>query len=128
MLAYWSDFESSHSRKIDTAVQALDLISELMSSITTPAMVEFRDDSVGLAFGYAVGRERTVLTFQHTNDPPYYISLGDREEEGVEWFCYGQQYSEYMQYNLIKHRNAQQALKDFFNTEELPVSVMWERL
>jgi Immunity protein Imm1 len=128
MLAHWSDFESSHSRKVDTPVQALDLISELTSSVTTPAMVEFRDDSVGLAFGYAVGRERTVLTFQYTNDPPYYISLGNPEETGVEWFCYAQQYSEYVHYNLIEHGGAQQALQEFYSTQELPASVKWERL
>jgi hypothetical protein len=128
MLAYWSDFESSHSRRIGSFDQALDLINELTLSITTPAMVEFRDDSVGLAFGYAVGRKRTVLTFQHTSDPPYYISKGDKDQVGGEWFCYGQQYSEYMRYNLIEHASAQKALREFFQTQELPVSVMWEKL
>jgi hypothetical protein len=128
MLAYWSDLQSSHSREIDTSLHALDLIGELISSLATPAMVEFRDDSVGLAFGYAVGRERTVLTFQHTKEPPYYISLGNPKETGVEWFCYGQQYSEYMCRNLIEHSSAQRALKEFVNAQELPASVKWESL
>ncbi len=72
MLAHWGDFDSEHSQEVDTSLQALDLISKLMSTVSTPTMVEFRDDSAGIAFGYAVGRERTVLTFQDTKDPPYY--------------------------------------------------------
>lgn len=128
MLAYWSDFESSNSRRINSADQALDLIDELSLSITTPAMVEFRDDSVGLAFGYAVGRKCTVLTFQYTSDPPYYISKDDKDQIGIEWFCYGRQYSEYMSYNLIEHASAKEALREFFQTQELPASVRWEKL
>lgn len=128
MLAYWSDFELSNSQRIGSSDQALDLIDELTLSVSTPAMVEFRDDSVGLAFGYAVGRRRTVLTFQHTSDPPYYISKGDKGQFGTEWFCYGRQYSEYMRYNLIEHASAKKALREFFQTQELPVSVSWEKL
>jgi Immunity protein Imm1 len=128
MLAYWSDLNSQYTRKVDTAVQALDLIGELTSSVGTPAIVEFRDDASGLAFGYAVGRRRTVLTFQETREPPYYISIGDPDQSGVEWFCYGKQYSEYMLRNLIDHVDAQRALREFFDSEELPGSVKWERL
>jgi hypothetical protein len=127
MLAYWSDFESPYSREINTAAQAAELIDELKSSVTTPTLVTFRDDPAGLAFGYAVGREKTVLTFQHSNDPPYYVSLGSNDGD-VEWFCSATQYSEFLHRNLIDHDDARRALREFFNTRELPSAVKWERL
>jgi hypothetical protein len=90
-------------------------------------MVQFRDDSVGLSFGYAVGREKTVLTFQYTNDPPYYASLTDSASEDA-WFCYAKQYSEYPGENMISHADAALALREFFDTYELPSVIKWEKL
>jgi hypothetical protein len=127
MLAQWTDFESSYSREVNTVAEALDLISELRSTVTEPAMVEFLDDPDGPSFGYAVGREKTVLTFQYSNDPPYYASLTDTASEDA-WFCYAQQYSEYPGENMISHDDGQHALREFFDSRKLPSAIQWEKL
>jgi hypothetical protein len=127
MQAHWSDLESSFSREIHTAAEALSLISELRCSVTQPAMVEFVIGADGLAFGYAVGRERTVLAFQYSNEPPYYLSQGDSFGDSA-WFCYAEQYSEYPGRNMISHAAGKEALKEFFATQELPTVIKWERL
>jgi hypothetical protein len=90
-------------------------------------MVHFLDDSVGLSFGYAVGREETVLTFQYNLDPPYYASMASSPSEDT-WFWSGRQYTEYPGENMISHTDGKTALIEFFETKRLPASVEWEIL
>jgi Immunity protein Imm1 len=127
MLAYWSDANRAYSRDINTAAEAISLIEELGSSSLEPSIVEFRDDLVGLAFGYAVGRAKTTLTFQYTLDPPYYASKADRPSEDA-WFWSGQQHTECPGENMISHHDAKQAVQEFFKTKKLPTIIDWGKL
>lgn len=127
MLAQWTDSKSSYSREINSAAEAADLIKELRSSTLEPSMVQFRDDSVGLCFGYGTGREKAVLTFQYTLDPPYYTSLADTPSPHMR-FWYAQEYTEYPGWNMISHEDAEQALREFFVTKQLPSCIRWEKL
>lgn len=127
MLAQWTDENRAFSRDINTAAEAISLIEELGSSSLEPSMVQFRDDLVGLSFGYAVGRAETILTFHYTLDPPYYASRANRPSEDA-WFWYGKQHTEYPGENMIGHRDAKQALREFFETKKLPMIIDWEKL
>ena len=127
MLAQWTDEHSVYSREVDTAAEAASLIAELGASGLEPSIVHFIDSSVGLSFGYAVGREKTVLTFQYTLDPPYYASMTSSPGEDT-WFWSGRQYTEYPGENMISHSDGKAALIEFFDTKKLPASVEWEML
>src|ERR1700753_977173 len=119
MLAEWTDDNRVYSRDINTATEAVSLVKELGSSSLEPSVVQFRDDLVGLSFGYAVGRAKTALTFQYTLNPPYYASRANRPSEDA-WFWRGQQHTEYPGENMINHRDAQKALREFFEKKKLP--------
>ncbi len=70
----------------------------------------------------------SVLTFQKSLDPPYFISLGDVGREGVEWFCYAGERTEYLASNLISLDVAMAALKHFVDFRTKPECVEWEQL
>jgi hypothetical protein len=131
IVAYWSNLNESFERVVDGTEQALRLVDHLQKARdpSAPPLVEFRDDPTGLAFGIGVGREVSVATYQQSNDPPYFISLGDRDATGSTWFCYGTQHSEYLASNVIPPKLARQALAEFFDTNgKRPTAVEWEQL
>jgi hypothetical protein len=90
-------------------------------------MVEFSEGSDGPSLGYAVGRNKTVLTFQGSLDPPYYVSLTNSADADM-WFYYAKEYTEYPGANMISHDDAERALREFFETKRLPSAIRWEKL
>jgi hypothetical protein len=123
----WSNWNDIYERRISSADLVVELIAEIQSSLEVPALVEFFNDQGG-ALGIGIGRPTSVLTYQASNDPPYFISLGNPAAEGVEWFCYGNEESEYLARNLIGFDIAMRALREFVDTGEKPSGVSWEQL
>jgi uncharacterized protein (DUF736 family) len=131
IVAHWSNLNESFEQVVDGKEPALRLVDHLHKARdpAAPPLVEFRDDSTGLAFGIGVGREVSVATYQQSDDPPYFIGLGDRDASGTTWFCYGTQHSEYLASNLVAPDLARQALAEFFDRNgERPSAVEWEQL
>lgn len=95
----WSDWNATYERSISSSKAAEELIAEVQRTVDVPALVEFFND-YGTSFGMGVGRSTTVLTYQASNEPPYFVSLGDTSATGTEWFCYGNEESEYLVKNL----------------------------
>lgn len=91
----WSDFEFTTEKTVSLSNDAISLVKNISQSDHIPTMVEFFND-FGVSFCIGIGRDKTVLTYQNSNDPPYYISSGNKNAEGTEWFCYGQEESEYL--------------------------------
>jgi hypothetical protein len=129
--AHWSNLTESFEQVVDDKEDALRLVDHLWkaSDPSQPPLLEFRDDSSGLALGIGVGREVSVVTYQQTFDPPYFISLNDPDASGTTWFCYGTQYSEYLASNLVAPDLARQAVAEFFERDGArPSAVEWEQL
>jgi hypothetical protein len=123
----WSNWNDVFERAVSSADSAIELIQEVQRTLEIPALVEFFNDQ-GVSLGMGVGRPTTVLTYQTSNGPPYFISLGDPAAEGSEWFCYGNEESEYLARNLIDFDIALRALREFVETGKKSSNVSWEQL
>jgi hypothetical protein len=123
----WSDFEFTNEKTISLSNEAISLVKNISQSDHIPTIVEFFNDC-GVSFCIGVGRDKTILTYQKSNDPPYYISSGNKNVEGTEWFCYGQEESEYLASNLIDIELGYQALIEFISTGSMPAAIEWEKL
>lgn len=123
----WSDWNTTHERSISSSKAAEELIAEIQRTAEIPALVEFFNNH-GTSFGMGVGRSFTVLTYQASISPPYFVSLGDKNATGTEWFCYGNEESEYLAKSLVAFDLGLQALREFVETGKQPLMVSWERL
>jgi hypothetical protein len=75
-----------------------------------------------------LGRDKSVLLFQASDDPPYFQSVGDHDNPGVILFKYGGQETELSLEAAIDPKTALQAAAEFFETDERPKSVDWEEV
>ncbi|ARU54286.1 immunity protein Imm1 [Oleiphilus messinensis] len=125
--AQWTDWNQTFRKEVSTYDEARTIIDRLKKTIDPPAMVEFFDNSKR-AIAIGIGRNVSVVTYQDSLDPPYLISLGEREQPGTEWFCYGNEESEYLGRNLVSITLADNALKCFFTSNERPSVLKWEQL
>jgi hypothetical protein len=130
MLARWTQNGSIVQVGIDGADQALDLFDRLNSELAdAPSMIEFvAPDDRGPAFAIGAGRAVSVLTFQASLDPPYFISSGDLDANGELWFSFAEEETAYAKINAIDRAVARTALRQFIETCDLPDNVSWERL
>jgi hypothetical protein len=127
--AVWTDSKQSYERIIHNAEQGLDLVAELAACRSdSPVMLEFIDLSSRASLAVGVGRPHTVVTFQQSPDPPYYISLGDASRHGTTSFCYGNEETEYLLRNAVSLDEGQQALSCFVSTHSKPTNLNWEKL
>lgn len=126
--AIWSDGIVTHKVEVTSESDALALFNKIDRACEySPCMVEFFDDR-GLAFAIGGGRELSVITFQESLDPPYYISSsGGCDDETID-FNYGNEVTEYSQANAIPKKLAVAALRQFFADHKMPTNIAWENL
>src|SRR5438552_2853252 len=101
--ATWTDWDTAYEQDVSAWNEADALLDKLALQTDPPRLVEFYDPASGRALAIGVGRDSTVLTYQDSLDPPYFLSLGDPLTKGVEWFCYGNERTEYMAKNLVSY-------------------------
>jgi len=125
----WSDFQRYYEHIVNNADDASQLIGDMQRmKMDPPAMVEFYEPHSGKALSIGVGRTDTVVTFQESLDPPYYISLGHLRGDGITSFCYGNEETEYMNQNLVPFALGLDALISFVLNRQRPSNIEWERL
>jgi hypothetical protein len=102
---------------VEVAEEALALLERVhrQADREAPPLLEFRAEG-GCALGVGLGREVSVVTYQRSLEPPYFISLGSVAREST-WFCYASRYSEYIASNLVSIDVAKRAVSDFFESE-----------
>jgi hypothetical protein len=128
MKVEWTDRNNLCSKEVDTAHEALELLTEIAKSISAPSMVEFFNESTGRSVAVGVGRSKTVITYQDSIDPPYYISLGNKKQDFLVNFNYGNEESEYLGRNLVDFSFAIDAVRDFFVSKTRYEGIDWEKL
>lgn len=128
MRAQWSDWDQTYENVVASSDEAIRLLNKLSKSLLVPAIVEFWDDSTKRSIGIGVGREKTVLTYQDSLEPPYFISSGVAKSSDTIWFCYGQEESEYMESNEVPLTDGWNAVKSFFEKSGRPANLSWEAL
>jgi hypothetical protein len=121
----WTTSSESHEGQVSSFRDAMDV---LVQAAKSPTMVEFFDSDTGMAIALGVGAGLVVVTFQETNDPPYYISLGESNAGEVLEFVYGNEPTEYLARNAVLPAAAEVALEWFFTNGTRPPNLAWERL
>jgi hypothetical protein len=125
----WSDFAKYYERTVSSAEEASNLARDLQRANTNPpAIVEFFEPQSGKAFSIGVGRTDTVVMFQESLDPPYYISLGCSRDDGITSFCAGNEDTEFLNQNVVPFAAGVDALISFVRSRERPSNVEWECL
>lgn len=95
---------------------------------TPSTMLEVFNIDTRRSLAIGLGRDRTVVTYQDSLEPPYFISLGNAEEKGVETFMYGGEPTEYHAANLVSLACGFGALGEFFCCDRRPETCRWEQL
>lgn len=127
----WSDPNRECTEVVDDDAAVLASIQRLHSSGVSPRpIVEVLRLPNGYpSIGLATGGLESVVTFQATNDPPYFISVGDVNRVGdTDALCHGKQVIEHLARNLVAWENALTALQQFLTTCERPKTLKWEAL
>lgn len=128
MKVQWSDWKNSYELELFSADSAVEFLQKLRLELKMPAMVEFFNPASGRSICVGVGRDVSVVTYQDSNDPPYYISAGCEEGDGAVVFCYGNEDTEYLLVNAISFELASLAVADFFRTNRRFEGIEWEKL
>jgi Immunity protein Imm1 len=124
----WTTWNNVERADINTWEEANALIERAASQSGPPSIMEFFSPDSGQSLGLGIGRKSTVVTYQDSLDPPYFVSLGDKDALGTEWFRYGGEETEYLARNLVSMNKGMDALKQFVINRMQPGSFDWERL
>jgi hypothetical protein len=128
--ARWTSTDDVFVRDVRSREEGVQVARELqLRLVASPAIVEFgRLDDASPVLGVGLGSDRSVLTFQESLDPPYYISLDPDPRRGTTIFVYAQEPTEYAAQNSVPIDVALTGLEEFIETGHRPASVPWERL
>jgi hypothetical protein len=125
----WSEDDAVRQEVIANSSKAVALFDELCSRLShSPSMVEFAMGLAGRALAVGAGRSETVVTYQSSLDPPYFISAGDPRRSGEIPFEYAAQTTPYAAFNAIALSEGRAALIAYLASGELPAGIDWERL
>ncbi len=124
----WSTVDNVERSEIENWAEANALIERAASQSGHPFIMEFFSTDSGQSLGLGIGRNSTVVTYQDSLDPPYFISLGDKEAPGTECFRYGGEETEYLARNLVSTSRGMDALEQFVINRMRPGNLEWERL
>lgn len=75
-----------------------------------------------------LGGAKSVLQFSSGDEPPYFATLGDPKEEGVEAFFLEGEATEVARRRLIPMEGARHAAIVFFETGMRPNTVAWDEV
>ncbi|WP_421121563.1 Imm1 family immunity protein [Aquihabitans daechungensis] len=120
----WFDGEAHRSEVIDTADEGSALLrSERVDGDELPPLLDFQhpDGGPSLTIG---ADDPTVVTYQDL-DPPYYVSVGSEQAVGTMWFQFGGSESEFLASSAVRAESAVEALRQFFESADLPDAIVW---
>jgi hypothetical protein len=127
LTAEWCMKDQGGKVTVDTWNDVQSLLRRI-SAMSTPTLLLLYDPDSGAELGVGLGREKTVFTYQSTVRPPYFISQGERDAQGVTWFWYGGEGTEYLNSNLVSARFVDATVRAFVSTLSRPDTIEWEAL
>jgi len=124
----WTIAASGEVRHVTTVTEleaALDAIHErsrdrpCLASIWSPAGDELL---IGL------GSDLSVLQLTHDDNPPYWVTVGDPEAEGVTAFVFERHETEIQRRHLVPAEDARHAAVVFLESGVMPRGIRWEEV
>jgi hypothetical protein len=126
LTARWTEEEVVRERKVSDVAGAMSLFNELDDSGNT--MVEFENGDGG-AIAIGAGRDVTVITTQHSVDPPYFTSQAKGAPADDEYvFLYAGENTPYPGSSVVAKKDGVRALEHFLRSGELDPDLDWEKL
>lgn len=88
------------------------------------------ESEVGATFSIVVGGDETVLAFEASFDPPYFVSKGasDEDEPCLECFVHFEHHTEFYRNEVIPFNVGEQAAYEFLETGTRPECVQWQEV
>lgn len=126
-LAYvWWNSNEVVEGSVSNWAEAEQLIAEIGATAKLPTMLDVYDSDTRMALALGIGRAVTVVTFQYSIDPPYFISVGSSKSEEITEFQYGGEPTEYYIRNTVPIEDGLAALKEFIERRDKPANLVWE--
>jgi hypothetical protein len=119
--------ESEDVVEVNSAEHLLELLDSISRSASPDkpiiATLHIHNHIVGIGLGF---EHSFVHIESEERDPPYWITTGDLEEDGViEFFFHGVHQTEISKSNLIERKKAREVISKFFQSGERPEDVSW---
>jgi hypothetical protein len=87
------------------------------------------NNSAGDTLALGLGRDESVLSWVAADgDPPYHASVGDDSADGTVDFYYRDTWSEFPRWSAVSIETALEAVRQFFETAQLPDRVRWKEV
>ena len=129
LVATWTEDDVVHESILADGDEAATLFDQLtVRLVAAPSMVEVAMDGSGCALAIGAGRPETVVTYQSSLDPPYFISAGQPDRAGEIRFLYAGETTPYSAANAISVSDGRRALIEYVRDGGLPEGIEWERL
>lgn len=118
----------SDVRNVRDLDRFLDQLSAAAAA-TQPFIAELVT-SAGARLGIGLGISGTVLSFKQSDDPPYFVSVGDSDALGDEdvGFYFQGQWSEFPPSAVVPIERAREAARLFLLTGQRPDVIEWEEV
>jgi len=127
----WSEDDMTHEERFENSEHVLDYIDRLHGRDWSirPVVEVARGVEGGPSMSIVVGGDETVVTFEKSADPPYYISLGDPTRDGVSpMFFHGGQGIDQLARNLVPWEHGRGVLVEFLASGKRSERIEWEQL
>ncbi len=120
--------QSHRIESVDELDSILDRIAQASDGML-PVLIELVRPPGGESLKIGLGGPRSVLEYMSgSQEPPYFVSIGQREESGCEIYLFDGEQTEIPRKHLIAVEDARRAARVFFTTGELPKDVQWESI
>jgi hypothetical protein len=121
----WAENESVPVHTVQELDERLDeLDRQARASQPLVAGLE-RPDGAALSIG--LGRDRSVLNYMSSPDPPYFTSHDEEADtDGTVVFFYYGHWSEFPADAAVPMADAREAARRFFETGERPDNIAWQ--
>jgi hypothetical protein len=127
----WTDRHGVHESILCGEDGVLDYLADVHSreKVLRPVVEILKRPSDSPSLSIVLGGDETVVTYEESSDPPYFISIGDSERPGVSPpFFHGGQVIEHLAKNLVPFASALRAVSAFLKEGGKPATLSWERL
>jgi hypothetical protein len=127
-----NDYKVEWGREAGAAVRTVQELDELFDplsadSIACPRIVDLISPS-GRVLKIGFGGRRSVLQFSASPAPPYLVSVGKADDDGVLVFRYDGELTEVSARFAVDTEVARQAARCFLEVGDRPENVVWTEL
>ena len=127
MKATWSEDEETRDLPVSDWTELRPIV-EAIQRRGSGSLLQLWIEGQGAELGVGIGKPRAVFTYQSSLNPPYYVSLGDPDAQGIETFWYGGECTEYLARNLVSTDLIIPTIDAFLRAPSRPNTVEWEKL